>query len=158
MKQNDGSIVIRITGCEYKVSAERLKSALSHWGEVVSEPKEEVFSDPLDPDGTNWTRVYLIRMILTCEIPELIPLDCFRLKIVHHQVKKLCTRCYNTHLRKDCHEGKKTWFDYVRKFMDEDVEIENEFYGSLYERVMKDSKKAKAAAARPKPEDYNLPA
>ena len=40
--------------------------------------------------------------------------------------------------------------------MDENVEIESEFYGSLYERVMKDPKKAKAAS-RPKPEDYNLP-
>ena len=99
--EDDGSIMIRITGCEYKVSAERLKSALSHWGEVVSEPKEEVFSDPLDLDGTNRTGIYLMRIKPTAEIPELIPLDGLRLKIIHHQVKKLCTRCFDAHLRKN---------------------------------------------------------
>ena len=37
------------------------KSALAHWGEVLSEPKEEVFDDPLDPDGTNRTGIYLMK-------------------------------------------------------------------------------------------------
>ena len=104
--EDDGSILIRISGCEFKISAERLESSLAHWGEVVSEPKEEVFEDPLDPDGTNRTGVYLLRMKLSREIPELIPLDGLRVKIVHHQVTKLCTRCFETHLRKNC-EGKK---------------------------------------------------
>ena len=92
----------------------------------------------------------------TREIPELIPLDGLRLKIIHRQVKKLCTRCFEAHLRKDCEEDKKTWFDYIRKFMSENEEIENEFYGGHYERVLKDSKKLRSAS-RPEPEDYNLP-
>ena len=79
------SVLIRITSCEYKVSAEKLKLALSNWGEVVTEPKEEIFLDPLDPDGTNRTGVYLMRIKLTSKIPELIPLDGLRLKIIHHQ-------------------------------------------------------------------------
>ena len=40
--------------------------------------------------------------------------------------------------------------------MIENAEIESEFYGGLYERVMKDSKKAKSGT-RPKPEDFCLP-
>ena len=116
--------MIGITGCEYKVSAERLKSALSHWGEIVSEPKEEVFSGPLDQDGTNRTGVYLMRIKLKQEIPELIPLDGLRIKIIHHPIKKLCTRCFEPHLRKDCDEEKKTGFDYVRKFMAENAEMD----------------------------------
>ena len=40
--------------------------------------------------------------------------------------------------------------------MSENVEIDSEFYGGLYEQVLKDSNKAKAGS-RPKPEDYNLP-
>ena len=122
----------------------------------MSEPKEEVFSDPLDPDGTNRTGVYLMRIKLKQEIPELIPLDGLRIKIIHHQVKKLCTRCFETHLRKDCEEEKKSWFDYVRKFMAENAEIDKEFYGGHYDRVLKDSQKSQAAS-RPAPEDYNLP-
>ena len=35
LDQTDGSTLVKITGCEYKVSAERLKLALFHWGEVV---------------------------------------------------------------------------------------------------------------------------
>ena len=68
----------------------------------------------------------------------------------------LTIRCYQGNLRKDCEEEKKTWFDYIRKFMSENDEIEKEFYGGHYERVLKDSKKSKAAS-RPEPEDYNLP-
>ena len=40
--------------------------------------------------------------------------------------------------------------------MSENEEIENEFYGGHYERVLKDSKKLRSAS-RPEPEDYNLP-
>ena len=32
----DGSVKVRITGCEYKVSGEKLKEALSHWGTVTT--------------------------------------------------------------------------------------------------------------------------
>ena len=138
------------------LSRERLKSALSNWGEVLSEPKEEVFLDPLDPDGTNRTGTYLLRIKLSKEIPELIPLDGLRVKIIHHQVTKLCTRCYDTHLRRDCESEKKSWYDYVRAFMSENDEIESDFYGELYDRIMKDSRKLKAAS-RPDPDDYNLP-
>ena len=119
-------------------------------------PKEEVFEDPLDPDGTNRTGIYLLRIKLSQEIPELIPLDGLRIKILHHQVKKLCTRCYEAHLKKNCDGDKKSWFEYVRKFMNENGEIENEFYGGLYEIVIRDYKKTRSAT-RPKPEDYKLP-
>ena len=115
-----------------------------------------MFDDPLDPDGTNRTGIYLLRMKLSKEIPELIPLDGLRLKVIHHQVRKLCTRCYEAHLRKNCEGEKKTWFDYVWKFMSENDEIDKEFYGGLNERMKKDSKKTKSAA-RPKPKDYFLP-
>ena len=115
-----------------------------------------MFDDPLDPDGTNRTGIYSLRMKLTKEIPELIPLDGLRIKIIHHQVRKLCARCYKGHLRKNCESEKKSWFDYVRKFMNENVEINKEFYGGLYERIKKESKTTKAAT-RPKPDDYCLP-
>ena len=122
----------------------------------MSEPKEEVFSDPLDSDGTNRTGIYLMRIKPTAEIPELIPLDGLRLKIIHHQVKKLCTRCFDAHLRKNCQVDKKSWFDYIRKFMIENEDIDKAFYGDLYERVVKNAGKTRYAS-RPKPEDYNLP-
>ena len=43
--QNDGSILVKITGCEYKISGERLVEVLSHWGVVSSMIREAVFNE-----------------------------------------------------------------------------------------------------------------
>ena len=71
---SDGSVLVRITGCEYKVTEEKLKDALSNWGTIRSEIKEELFLDPHDSDGTNRTGTYLLNMVIDSEIPEIIPL------------------------------------------------------------------------------------
>ena len=49
--QPDGSTLVKITGCEYKVTEERLNEVLSHWGVMSSKIMEEVFHDPYDKDG-----------------------------------------------------------------------------------------------------------
>ena len=53
----------RSRGCESKVSEEKLKMTLSHWGSVTTEIKEEVFLDPDDNEGTNRKGVYIFSMI-----------------------------------------------------------------------------------------------
>ena len=85
---------------------------------LLTEPMEEVFDDPLDKDGTNRTGVYILKIIPHMEIPELIP-NRERVKIQHYQVARLCTGCYERHLRKDCKNGKISWSQYVRKFAHE---------------------------------------
>ena len=47
---DDGSVSVKITGCEYKITEERLKAALSHWGTVTTEIKEDLFTDPHDSE------------------------------------------------------------------------------------------------------------
>ena len=32
---SDGSVKVKISGCEYKVSGDRLKAALEYWGELT---------------------------------------------------------------------------------------------------------------------------
>ena len=44
---NDGSVHVKVTGCEYKVSEEKLRDALSKRGTIKSEIKEELFLDPM---------------------------------------------------------------------------------------------------------------
>ena len=78
---DDGSVSVKITGCEYKITEERLKAALSHWGTVTTEIKEDLFTDPHDSEGTNRTGIYSLRMIMDNEIPELVPLDGLRVKL-----------------------------------------------------------------------------
>ena len=45
---DDGSVLIKITGCKYKISGERLGDVLSHWGVISSRIKEATFNDPHD--------------------------------------------------------------------------------------------------------------
>ena len=45
---DNGTMLIRISGCEYKIAADKLKECLEYWGELKSDPKEEVFEDPMD--------------------------------------------------------------------------------------------------------------
>ena len=69
---SDGSVKVKISGCEYKVSGDRLKAALEHWGELTTDIKEEVFVDPHDNEGTNRTGVYVVQMKMNSELPEII--------------------------------------------------------------------------------------
>ena len=71
VSSNDGSVLVKVTGCENKVLAEKLRAGLSHWGSVTSEIKEELFMDPHDLEGTNRTGVYSLKMILDSEMPEI---------------------------------------------------------------------------------------
>ena len=59
--QPDGSVLVKITGCEYKVTEERLNEVLSHWGVLSSKIMEEVFHDPYDTEGSNMTRIYTVK-------------------------------------------------------------------------------------------------
>ena len=76
------------------------RSIQQRWKEVLniselkSDPKEEVFVDTLDKDGTNWTGVYVAKILPHSEIPELIPIDGLRVRISHPQVARLCAGCY----------------------------------------------------------------
>ena len=88
---DDGSVLVKITGCEYRVTEERLKAALSHWGSITTDITEEVFTDPHDSDGTNRTEIYTMRMIMDSELPEVVLLDGLRLKMQYRGVTKLCT-------------------------------------------------------------------
>ena len=104
---DDGWAMIRISGCAYKISGNRLLEVLTHWGTLVSEIREETFDDPHDQDGSNRTGIYCVRMKLHQKIPEWLPLEELRVKIQHHNIQRLCTSCYGKHLRKDCTAEKK---------------------------------------------------
>ena len=111
LDQTDGSTLVKITGCEYKVTEERLSVVLSHWGVISSKIMEEVFHDPYDKEGLNRTGIYTVNMILHQKIPEWLPMDGLRIKIQHKGIQKLCNVCYGNHLRKDCNEEKLSWPD-----------------------------------------------
>ena len=91
-------------------------------------------------------------MIMKKELPEIVPLEGLRLKIQYRGVTKLCSGCYGEHLRKTCKEKKLTWFDYIKKFRNENQDIPDDFYGDVIERANRKKK-----LTEPKPEDFSLP-
>ena len=74
----------------------------------------------------------------------------FPYPIQHPNVKKLCTGCFEKHLRKDCKNSKKNWLDYMTSFMEENPGIPKEFYGDVVERMEKNRKV-------PTLEEYKIP-
>ena len=100
----------------------------------------------------------MVKIVPHCEIPELIPIDGLRVRISYPQIERLCTGCYEKHLRRDCENEKITWPAYVKKFILENPEIPKELYGSCYGRVMKEYHQ-KVSSTKPKPvmRDFNLP-
>ena len=125
--QSDGSVQVKVTGCEYKVTEERLNEVLSHWGVLSSRIMEDVFHDPYDTEGSNRTGIYTVNMILHQKIPEWLPMDGLRIKIQHKGIQKLCSGCYGHHLRKDCTEEKLSWADYVTSIRSGNPEIWDDF-------------------------------
>ena len=152
-KSDDDSVKVKITGCEYKISEERLRSTLSYWGSITTDITEELFNDPHDTDGTNRTGIYTLRMIMDKGPPELIPVDGVRMKLQFRGVKKLCTGCYGEHLRKNCNEPKKKWTDYIKIFRESNPDIPDDFFGEFANRTVN----KKSQESGPKPEDFGLP-
>ncbi len=121
--------VVKIEGCDYRVSGDVILEWLGHYGEVLSELVEDVFEDSEDSEGDNATGIYSVRMRLSRNIPQLLPVDGRRIKIYYRNINKLCTSCFGQHGRRDCKEEKVKWIDYVDKFIAANPEINPALYG-----------------------------
>ena len=64
----------------------------------MSEMVEDVFEDDEDSDGVNATGISLIKMRLTRNIPQMVPLDGRRIKFYYRNIQKQCTKCFGPHL------------------------------------------------------------
>ena len=122
--------VVKIEGCDYKISEDMILSWLTPYGDIKSELVEDVFEDSEDSEGTNATGVYSVKMRLTSDIPQLLPMDGRRVKIYYRGIRKLCTSCFGKHFRKDCKKEKVQWIDYVREFVKDNPEVTGEQFGN----------------------------
>ena len=121
--------VVKIEGCDYRVSGEMLLEWLGLYGEVLSELVEDVFEDSEDSEGENTTGIYSVKMRLNCNIPQLLPIGGRRIKIYYRNINKLCTSCFWHHSRRDCKEEKVKWIDYVSNFVNSNPHIDPALYG-----------------------------
>jgi hypothetical protein len=68
-------------------------------------------------EGVNALGTYSVKMKLSKEIPQLLPMYGKRVKIYYKGVSKLCFNCFGKHQRKHCDVAKMPWIDYVKAFM-----------------------------------------
>ncbi len=91
--------VVKVQGCDYRVSCEMILEWLGLYGEILSDLVEDVFEGSEDSEGDNTTGTYSIKMKLHCNIPQQFPIDGRRIKIYYHNINKLCTLCFGQHTR-----------------------------------------------------------
>ena len=138
--QDDGTKVVKIEGCEYRVAEDEILAWLSLYGEVVSELKEDCFRDENQRTGNNRTGNYSIMMRLEKNIPQLLPMHGRRIKMYHSGIQKLCTHCFGPHKKQHCTvEVKVPWINYVKEFIEENDDVPVEFFGRWPELVAKTS-------------------
>jgi hypothetical protein len=102
---DDGTRIITIKGCEYRVPKESLVNFLSSYGEVVSDVLEVVVNED---DSGNCTRLgsYRVKVKLSRDLPHLAPIMGKRVNFHYKRIQKLCPNCFGPHPKKNCHSKK----------------------------------------------------
>ena len=117
---------LKIEGAEYQLKEDQIRLWLSEYGFQVSgitEDKEDAGKQSSEDeeiynDVDINTGIYSVKIHLSGEIPQLIPMHGKKIKIYHKGIKKQCVSCYKTgHFKRDCREERKEWLDYVDGFM-----------------------------------------
>ena len=116
---------VKIEGCEYRIEKEELKTWLNHLGAVVSEItedrvnlEEESDSDEENSNGfTVGTGIYSVKMRLSSDLPQFVPMCGKRIRLYYRDIPKVCTQCFGRHPRRGCTAEKVPWVRYVSDFM-----------------------------------------
>ena len=137
---DDGSRVIRIEGCEYRIPEKSIIEFFSQYGVITSKIVEELFEagisqDP-DNDGTNRTGTYAFRIRLEKDIPQFVPILGKRIKVNYPGIPRLCTNCFRAHDKKNCQSKKITWQEYARTY----AKLNSSFPSNLFAKWMVDTK------------------
>ena len=151
----DWTRVVKVEGCDYRVSKEMIVTWLSLYGEVMSDVVEDVFEDSEDSEGENATGIYSVKMKLASDIPQLLPMDGRRIKVYYRYIHKLCTKCFDRHPRRECKNNKVEWIDYVRAFIEDNPSIEREMFGkwiTILEKIDRENQQKKGQSTLRQPE------
>jgi hypothetical protein len=130
--KDEGYRWVKVEGCEYRIEKDQILEWLSHFGEVKSDLSEDMHGgsddsdDDLPPIGNG---IYSVRMKLSKEMPQFMPMHGKRIRLYYRGITKRCTNCFEPHQRKHCKNEKVTWFSYVKRFSELFPEIPLSMYG-----------------------------
>jgi hypothetical protein len=134
---------VKIEGTSLNIKEEEITKWLSVYGELLTEIEEEEirFSDEDESEGSEvqlGTGKFSVKMRITTDIPQYLPMFGHKAKIYYRGIKKTCTNCYKGgHYRKDCQEEKVDWINYVRTFINQNEEIPDEMFGRWFQICLK---------------------
>ena len=130
--QDTGIRWVKVLGCEYRLEENQILEWLSHFGEIRSDLSEDTHegsddsSDDLPPVGNG---IYSVKMKLSREIPQFIPMHGKKVRLYYRGITKRCTHCFGSHQRKNCKNEKVTWYSYVKQFVEIFPKIPVSMYG-----------------------------
>ena len=134
--QDDGTQIVKLEGCDYRIPKLVLLNLLAFFGVIKSEITEDLFNDGNNPDseeeGTNRTGIYSVTIQIKKPIPQLLPILGRRVKVHYPGVQRLCTKCFGKHPKQACHTPKVSWPDYVRLFISRNPDITKQLFGKWY--------------------------
>ncbi len=111
---DDGTRKIKIEGCEYRIPKATLFEFLSYFGEINSDIVEVLFYDGVahsDESSTNRTGTYMVKIRLSKDIPQLLPILGKRIKIYFPGIQRLCSNCFGQHPKSACKSKRVVWTD-----------------------------------------------
>ena len=127
--KDDQKTLLKIEGCEWKITEDQIIAWLSHYGTVESNLEEDFFTDSKETEALNRTGNYSVLMKLDSSIPQLIPMNGWRIKIYQRGIVNLCTKCFGKHRKSECKVEKKgDWIEYVENFMALNQDVPMELY------------------------------
>jgi hypothetical protein len=129
---DDGTRLLKIEGCEYRVPGDALRDFLSHYGNLKSEIVEDVFEDGVNIEGdagTNRTGTYSVTIKLDKNIPQLLPIMGKRVRVYYPGIQKLCPNCFGPHPKHVCQSRKVQWRVYVSNFISANPGIPRILFG-----------------------------
>jgi hypothetical protein len=98
-------------------SQRRLGEFLDFFGEMKSKILEDLFDDPhSELCGTNCTGTNSVKIKLSSDIPQLLPIMGKRVKIYYKGIQRLCQNSFDPHPKQVCQSEEFKWLDYFLKF------------------------------------------
>ena len=150
---DNGTRLVKITGCDYKLLESEILDWLVLFGEVVSEITEELYEDLDDTESRNLPPVgngnYLVKMKLKKDLPNCLPIYGKRICLEYRGNRKQCNWCFGFHMRKYCKNEKMGMEEYVDRFKIQHPEVPEPYYGKLAKTKIADPNKEKEAQDLP---------
>jgi hypothetical protein len=143
---------IKVEGAEYRLEKREIVDWLSTWGEPLSDPKEDVHEDTIDPDSDSEpisTGLYSLKMKLNELPPQHIPMCGRRVRLYYKGIVKKCGKCFGDHKPNVCDQERVPWINYVRDFMEDFPEIDESYYGR-WTRILNEEEAAGKMANTPR--------